>query len=77
MPVLNNNKHKEYAQYAGGRCFASVEANATSKSEEFRASAASFDKQAELAKDEEVKRLFREVADDWRSLAEQAQRHGW
>jgi hypothetical protein len=47
-----------------------------SESEEFRASAAACDKQAELAKDEEVRRQFRKVADDWRSLAEQAQRHG-
>jgi len=40
-----------------------------SKAEEFRDKAAECDKKAEQARDVEAKRLFRQAADDWRTLA--------
>jgi hypothetical protein len=47
------------------------------KSDQFRAYAAECDELADQAKDEEVRRQFRKAADDWRKLAEKAQRDGW
>ena len=48
-----------------------------SKAEEFRTNAAQCDKLAEQAKDPEAKRMLREAADNWRKMAEQAERLGW
>jgi hypothetical protein len=48
-----------------------------SKAEEFRISAAECDKLANQAKDPEAKRLLHETADNWRKMADQAQRHSW
>jgi hypothetical protein len=46
-----------------------------SKADEFRASAVECDKLADQAKDPEAKRMLREAADNWRKMADQAQRH--
>jgi DNA-binding NtrC family response regulator len=46
-----------------------------SKAEAFRANAAECDKKADQAKDIEAKRMFREAAENWRSMAAQAERH--
>jgi hypothetical protein len=47
-----------------------------SKAEEFHAKAAECDRKAEQAKDIEAKRLLKEAADNWRSMASQAERQG-
>jgi hypothetical protein len=44
------------------------------RAEAFRAKAAECDKKADEAKDAEAKRLFREAAGDWLSMAIQAER---
>ncbi len=48
-----------------------------SKVDEFRANAAECEKLADQAKDPEAKRMLREAADNWRKMADQAQRLGW
>jgi hypothetical protein len=45
-----------------------------STAEEFRAKAAEYEKKADQAKDAEAKRLLREAAENWRSMAAQADR---
>jgi hypothetical protein len=50
---------------------------AMTRAEAFRAKAAECDKLADQAKDVEAKRMFGEAANHWRTMAEQAQRHGW
>ena len=45
-----------------------------SKAEEFHAKAAECERKAEQAKDTEAKRLLREAADNWRSMASDAER---
>ena len=62
---------------ARGNGSASKEANLMSKAEEFRISAAERDNLANQAKDPEAKRMLHETADDWRKMADQAQRYGW
>ena len=47
------------------------------RAEAFRAKAAECDNLADQAKDPEAKRMFGEAANHWRTMAEQAQRHGW
>jgi hypothetical protein len=47
------------------------------KADEFRARAAECDEKADQAKDVEAKRMFREAAANWRSMAAQAERHEW
>lgn len=47
-----------------------------SKPEALRAKAAECDKKADQAKDPESKRLLQQAADDWRSMAVQAERFG-
>jgi hypothetical protein len=47
------------------------------KADQFRANAAECDNLADQAKDEDVKRRLRKATDDWRKLAEKAQRDGW
>jgi hypothetical protein len=44
------------------------------RAEAFRANAAKCDKKADEAKDAETKRLLREAADNWLSMAIQAER---
>jgi hypothetical protein len=53
--------------------------NAVSKAEadEFRARAVECDEKADQAKDVEAKRMFHEAAENWRSMAVQAERHEW
>jgi hypothetical protein len=62
---------------ARGDDFASIEANVMTKAEEFLVSAAECDKLADQAKDPEAKRMLREAADNWRKMAQQAERHNW
>jgi len=45
-----------------------------SKAEEFHAKAAECERKAQQAKDTEAKRLLREAADNWRSMASDAER---
>jgi hypothetical protein len=47
-----------------------------SKAEDFRAKAAEFDKLADEASEATAKNLFREAADNWRTMAEQVERWG-
>jgi hypothetical protein len=47
------------------------------KADEFRAKAVECDEKADQAKDAEAKRLLRETAETWRSMAAQADRHKW
>jgi hypothetical protein len=47
------------------------------KADEFRARAAECDEKADQAKDTEAKRMLREAAENWRSMAAQAERHEW
>jgi hypothetical protein len=47
-----------------------------SKAEEFRARAAECEEKANQAKDAEAKRLLREAAETWRSMATQVERLG-
>ncbi len=51
-------------------------AHQTSKAEEFRARAAECEEKANQSKDAEAKRLLREAAENWRSIATQAERLG-
>jgi hypothetical protein len=46
------------------------------RAEAFRAKAAECNKKANEAKDEEARRLFREAADNWLSMAIQEERFG-
>jgi hypothetical protein len=48
-----------------------------SKADAFRARAAECDKAADEAKNPEAKRFLRQAADNWRIMAEQAERLGW
>ena len=48
-----------------------------SKAGEFRAKADECERKAHQAKDAEAKRLLMEAAQNWRNMAEQADRHGW
>jgi hypothetical protein len=45
--------------------------------EDFRAKAVECDNLAEKAWDPEAKRMLREAANNWRLLADQAERIGW
>jgi hypothetical protein len=47
------------------------------KAEVLRAKAEGCDKKADKAKDVEAKRLLQDAADNWRSMADQAERFGW
>jgi hypothetical protein len=47
-----------------------------SKAEDFRAKAVECDKLADAAWDPEAKRMLREAANNWRLLADQAERMG-
>lgn len=49
---------------------------AMTRAETFRAKAAECDKKADEAKDAEAKRLLREAADNWISMAIQVERFG-
>ena len=51
-------------------------AHRTNEAGEFRAKAAECEEKADQAKDAEAKRLLREAAENWRSLATQAERLG-
>jgi hypothetical protein len=48
-----------------------------SKAADFRAKADECEKKAEQAKDVEAKQLLMDAAQNWRSMAAQAERHGW
>lgn len=48
-----------------------------SKAQELQAKAAECDQKADRTKDPEVRRLLREAAASWRSMAIQAERLGW
>jgi len=43
----------------------------------FRAKAVDCDKLADKAGDAEAKRMLREAAENWRTMADQAERLGW
>jgi hypothetical protein len=47
-----------------------------SKSEEFRNKATECDRLADAAKDLEAQRMLREAANNWRTMAEEAERVG-
>jgi hypothetical protein len=48
-----------------------------SQAEALRAKAAECEKKADQAKDLEAKRVLRKEADNWRTMALQADRFGW
>jgi hypothetical protein len=47
------------------------------KAEEYREKAKEADEAAESCRDYEAKQVYRDVAQNWRNMAEQAQRNGW
>jgi hypothetical protein len=50
---------------------------AVSKAEDFRAKAVECDKLADKASDAGAKRMLQEAAQNWRLMADQAERLGW
>jgi hypothetical protein len=48
-----------------------------SKAPHLRTKATECDKLADKASDAEAKRMLREAADNWRAMADQAERLGW
>jgi hypothetical protein len=47
------------------------------RAEHYRARAIAADKRAQEAHDPEIKQTFRDIARQWREMAEQAERQGW
>jgi hypothetical protein len=45
--------------------------------EQYRARATEADKRAEEAHDPDLKQTFRDIARQWREMADQAERQGW
>jgi hypothetical protein len=45
--------------------------------EEYRQRAEHAEQRAKQMRDLEAKRIFEEIARQWRTMAEQAERHGW
>ncbi len=47
------------------------------REEEYRRNAEEAEKKADAANDQGAKRIYLDIAENWRTMAEQAKRYGW